>query len=1036
MKISKSLLPAAALVALFAGCQDEDFGYQSKEIKYQSEFKKAFGEIDPEQDWSMATRVTANLENVPNGVLEIYYKNPVGRNAAIIARKHITDGTANFDIDVVKGVKELYVRIGNEKGYYPLNGFYKIENGELNIGSATTRAAEVPQGASTAKIGDTFDLYSTILDLESGLLELAPAETGDDARWVDGYWKVKSTGANVHRTFEYFKDNTFTNLHHLYGVLDDDQERPVWTYGDAAEVFCGLDGGFGVFAEARNHTHLMLEGSVPQLEMDIELTVGEDNTPVYLDYFMKGTQYDNEFGYFYYTGEMTAERFLTIDKYILLDNASTQDSKISYNSKDDKRTWNLLNVKGITAITQNNVMPETTFDNALIGTRLPLTYFGENYDKDGVYEFPKGTKIGLFFLGREQSRSDNGNEGMLLTSISSINRDLYSESPHAAVFRYNGNIFYGMEDQVGGGGGCDNDLNDILFILNGNFEEDIPEIDPVDPVFQSWTIACEDLGGSFDYDFNDLVFAVSKELDLEDDTKANLTITGLAAGGTLDAKIKYGDVAHEVHSFFGAEKTNAAINVDPSNREPEAGQTFVYAKDIPADLSIEKIMEDLKIVVTTGSGDEEKTETSAGYNIGWAKDKEDTPKEELSLTPQVLILPQGWDWPSEGTLITDVYPGFEKWTGDASVDSWIETKKDGSDYIFNPMKPVVPSGNPDVDPSQPDPTPSEPVYPAWNIKVNGSLDIPMYSTVEYTFTVVGVDDLSSLTLDGGVYTTEITMDKSKLSEGKFSITAGANKGKYRFYIKADGDDTHSLKRAVYEVNVIDQIPEFAVKVNGISVKEDGTSVINTKIGAVSLEINSTKAGNNVFELSSSDSEVASISGNEYYNTFNALKVGEATITVKHKAVAGEWTEKSISFKLKVIENGGTTGGGETGGGSEPEKDPITAGTYNLEIPTPTTYTASWGTSYQAYTMNVGDYSCPDGLTGKVTITLKDCPGNQLEIAPSTGNWLGRIDFYNGNKTATQTLTNAQLKQLLAGNFNVINYANSDVEMTSFTLVVE
>ena len=60
MKI-KSLLsffvPAAMMSLAVAGCSDYDNGYDSNAIKFNEEFRKAYGDIDPEQDWNLAERL-------------------------------------------------------------------------------------------------------------------------------------------------------------------------------------------------------------------------------------------------------------------------------------------------------------------------------------------------------------------------------------------------------------------------------------------------------------------------------------------------------------------------------------------------------------------------------------------------------------------------------------------------------------------------------------------------------------------------------------------------------------------------------------------------------------------------------------------------------------------------------------------------------------------------------------------------------------------------------------------------------------------
>ena len=56
----------------------------------------------------------------------------------------------------------------------------------------------------------------------------------------------------------------------------------------------------------------------------------------------------------------------------------------------------------------------------------------------------------------------------------------------------------------------DDDMNDLLFSVKANITNKPKDINPDTPTTQKWLVACEDLGGSFDYDFNDIVLGFEK----------------------------------------------------------------------------------------------------------------------------------------------------------------------------------------------------------------------------------------------------------------------------------------------------------------------------------------------------------------------------------------------------------------------------------------------------------------------------------------------------------------------------------------------
>ncbi len=95
---------------------------------------------------------------------------------------------------------------------------------------------------------------------------------------------------------------------------------------------------------------------------------------------------------------------------------------------------------------------------------------------------------------------------------------------YAASITIDGDKYLCFEDWRDG----DFDLNDVVFKFAGNVPTTIDE----DLTAASWILACEDLGGSYDWDFNDVVFKVEHISGQE-----TATITPLAAGGTLASYI-------------------------------------------------------------------------------------------------------------------------------------------------------------------------------------------------------------------------------------------------------------------------------------------------------------------------------------------------------------------------------------------------------------------------------------------------------------------------------------------------------------------
>lgn len=138
-------------------------------------------------------------------------------------------------------------------------------------------------------------------------------------------------------------------------------------------------------------------------------------------------------------------------------------------------------------------------------------------------DIPEGTVFGFYLI-------NNGtNKFYSEAEKNPVYGDRYSDHQtekgcYAASITIDGSKYLCFEDWYRG----DFDLNDVVFKFAGNVPTTIDE----DLTAASWIVACEDLGGSFDWDFNDVIFKVAHISGQE-----TATITPLAAGGTLASYI-------------------------------------------------------------------------------------------------------------------------------------------------------------------------------------------------------------------------------------------------------------------------------------------------------------------------------------------------------------------------------------------------------------------------------------------------------------------------------------------------------------------
>lgn len=125
----------------------------------------------------------------------------------------------------------------------------------------------------------------------------------------------------------------------------------------------------------------------------------------------------------------------------------------------------------------------------------------------------------------------------------------------------------------------DFDLNDLVF----RFADPVPTVIDNDAVNSTWDLLCEDLGSTFDTDFNDIVIRVEYVSG-----RTNATVTPLAAGGTLADYLFFdGENLGEIHQMFGAAPAVSGsyepINVTGTSRGQSGRQMSIT---VPNDWSM------------------------------------------------------------------------------------------------------------------------------------------------------------------------------------------------------------------------------------------------------------------------------------------------------------------------------------------------------------------------------------------------------------------------------------------------------------------
>ncbi|MCC8119941.1 MAG: LruC domain-containing protein [Bacteroidales bacterium] len=650
-RIIISWLLAGVIMSWTACTSENPMTLQEKlENDYTISWIKDFGIIDSNQDWNMATQVTVDLSSASldqGCYVELYSSNPLGGGKYL---GRITNENPSVKVDLVKGATSIYLKIKDGDGETISCGYIKIDRDKVTYAKArASRDADC-----TVTHGDVFVSSYRVQDSSYNLEEAAKVE--DDHYWEpNSEWKwVNYKGEIVDKVPEgdYTIYNKWRLVKQSFAHLNNTTTSTVSEY--QIKDMIPIVGSDGKFEEGVNNRALYWD--VFQHDVMFKAKAFQAvGGPIEVTYQFGGTAYKNVFAYYYWQDD---EDPMSAVKYILMEDGLPQHN-VFLNDAETQVTDGMSWPNIISMVEAGTYASDRGPDAYMVGTKYNLVYFDEN----GVasYDFPNGTNIAFVMISYGNS-SDNFPQDSeyaqyMLSSVSDHNAQLgkYYDSENgigevaAVTYKADGTIVLGFED------GTDKDMNDILMLVNGVDGSEIIEViaEVNDP--QSWLIACEDLGSTGDYDFNDIVFKVSHVVG-----ETYVVFTPLAAGGVYAANVYHNNVdLGEIHNLLDG--TTAANGSYPMlNTSSYTSSSTNGTITVGEDFSITDNMGGFSIVVTG----KETTITIHAPNAGTA--------------PQMMCLPGDWKWPKEYTDIRTAYPNFKNWSEDSESTDWINTVTSGS----------------------------------------------------------------------------------------------------------------------------------------------------------------------------------------------------------------------------------------------------------------------------------------------------------------------------------------------------------------------
>lgn len=708
--LSCALITASGTFFLSSCSKDSNLYDPNQKVnEYNNSWNQQFGAIDPTQNWNVATTVSATAACptiAGESEMRIYSDAPLEDESNLMAVTKLTNGAGSISFDAKKAANHVFVSIKNSEGLFKIYNYYAIVNGTVNITpsdyitptrSGFTRAANCPVTKGEKKTMGGLQYESLVKDMiwwnwqTKTVEEWKQVYQGQNVQYnnpgpfttesivtknADGsinYTVFDFSNAELKSDAKWVGSAKNVELTLLNGVAQE-EAVPCWTLGQGYKLF-----GPGTFFMEQQKYYssekisLYTNGIEDLKKVEKGFSIVTEGGEIKMPVVYGATQISDRLGYIYYKDGQDP---LTQPHYILMNDARPQ-SNIYFNSWQGQAVGDMELAQWDK--TTEGLTTGKNKDTKIYGTSYKLAFFGENHDQEATYYFPAGYHI-VFFIAPYQpyNPNDYSNHSGSYTevnysySLPELNKrinhldqkDWNTTKPtydptrgaiKAASWTFNGQTFLGFED-----GGGDEDLNDIVFWVQGQYNTPeppitVPDPDPLpEPQSESWIIACEDLGNTDDIDFNDVVFSVSHTAG-----ETTAKVTPLAAGGVLPSNIYHGgNNLGEIHNLINGAQPNANGQYSMLNTGSKGTPGSAITITVPADYSV----------------------TNHGFTVKVKDQNESIVLEsaEIGTAPQMLVLPGEWAWPTERTPIGTAFTMFGDWSKAANTAiDWYKSPVEG-----------------------------------------------------------------------------------------------------------------------------------------------------------------------------------------------------------------------------------------------------------------------------------------------------------------------------------------------------------------------
>lgn len=636
-------LPLLAASAVVVGCQDYDLGINVDEVRYKESFTKAFGQIDPNQNWDLYGQLAADQ----GGMTRAAVPTPV---------------LGSVDVSNLPESQYAYLTKEEAMRYQkmlPESEAQAAPYGETNLGRVVQNFKVKTK---------SFVLYPVHWNT-----------SGNDVVGLYYHVPAGTTGENVEeitgidgKTYTIAKVKLYDNKTHLYYTSQDAENTIVWFNSTEAHDFVM---SYWDQLVAHNPTRYFADNGTKKVLVD---ATAHDFNEYYANSSYATLLWNDLVEIDPTTFQISDGTVVTTWGY-----GTNEGDKMVFMPAN--RTWN--------PVTSQNALSVWTFGTPakMLQSRGIIVTLPETAEI-GMYLTNNGATTGTHTFYSESNLNYTvdwgGSVGVKEACFVATYIDKDKDNQPIKDNDGNDVRYLCFEDWHG----VKNfDLNDVIFRVYG-FDGPGSEVVDFDEEMEEALLVCEDLG-NFDFDFNDVVLklgykkTITRETHYKNGTDEvefvtmtnheSIYVTPMAAGGANESTIKIHAVGGDGKADYSLGEIHALLN-GSAPTIINAGSTFGSAGtevsmsaatygcgnkgSYPTYLS--KLFAEDFIQITTVGGNVIKKTTGTDYKKGMAS------------TPTMLLLPMSFEWPTESTLICDAYPGFKDWVENADATGWISGKDD------------------------------------------------------------------------------------------------------------------------------------------------------------------------------------------------------------------------------------------------------------------------------------------------------------------------------------------------------------------------